>query len=388
MSGSVLEAIETRIAAGHLEPDAAQREAAAALDRLSATLVAQTQAEGSMLSRLFGKKPDAPRGLYIFGDVGRGKTMLMDLFFDLAPVPRKRRVHFHAFMAEVHARIHAWRQRKKQGEGAGDDPIAPVADMVAGEARLLCFDEFAVTDIADAMILGRLFTRLFAAGVTVVATSNVDPGDLYKDGLNRALFLPFIALLQERMDVLRLEARTDFRLLKLTRSSTYLVPVDAAAHSALSHMFLDLTGTETGQPGDLPLLGRHLHVPEAAGGVARFSFADLCEQPLGAADFLAIAQAFHTVVIDGIRIIAASERNVAKRFITLIDTLYDRHVKLLASAEAEPQDLYVADEGREAFEFDRTVSRLIEMRSDDYLGLPHGSATSPGSGNTSGLVET
>ena len=390
MQATVLQAVDARVAAGHLEADPAQLAVAEALDGVAAALGARHRAEGGgMLARLFGaKRPEPPRGLYIHGDVGRGKTMLMDLFFDLAPVERKRRVHFHAFMADVHARIHAWREAKKRHAVPGDDPIAPVADAISAETRLLCFDEFAVTDIADAMILGRLFTRLFGAGLTVVATSNVEPGELYRDGLNRALFLPFIALLQERMSVVRLAARTDYRMLKLSGAATYLVPADSAARRALDRMFLDLTGVPRGAPAELPLLGRSVSVPEAAGGVARFGFADLCEQPLGAADFLAVAQAFHTVVIDGIRVIAAPERNVAKRLITLIDTLYDRHVKLIASAEAEPAGLYRAEDGREAFEFDRTVSRLIEMRSDDYLALPHGRAGSPGSGDSSGLVET
>ncbi len=386
--GLVANAMADRIAAGHLEPDAAQAEVAEALDTLAVELDTQG-GNGSLLSRWFGSRPsEAPRGLYIFGDVGRGKTMLMDLFFDVAPLEHKRRVHFHAFMADVHARIHAWRERKKRHEVSGDDPIAPVADAIAAEARLLCFDEFAVTDIADAMILGRLFTRLFTVGVTVVATSNVAPQDLYQGGLNRTLFLPFIALLQERMTVVRLEARTDFRLLKLSRSSTYLVPADAVARASLDAAFLGLTGVAHGRPVALPLLGRTVEVPEAAGGVARFGFADLCEQPLGASDFLAIARAFHTVLVDGIRVIPAAEPNMAKRFITLIDTFYDRNVKLIASAEAEPPELYRAQEGREAFEFHRTVSRLMEMRSDDYLGLPHGRAASRGSGDTSGLVET
>ncbi len=387
MTDLVLEALQARIGSGHLEPDPAQREVARALDDL-ATELATGEEAGSLLARLFAKKPEAPRGLYIHGEVGRGKTMLMDLFFEGAPVARKRRVHFHAFMGEVHARIHAWREARKRHAVAGDDPIAPVAEAVATEARLLCFDEFAVTDIADAMILGRLFTALFGAGVVVVATSNVDPVDLYRDGLNRALFLPFIALLRERMRVVRLEAREDFRLLKLTGSPTFLVPADASARAALDRMFLALTGTALGRPVSLPLLGRTVTVPEAAGGVARFAFADLCDAPLGAADFLAIAQSFHTVIVDGIRAIAPGDRNVAKRFITLIDTFYDRHVKLLASADAEPPGLYRAAEGREAFEFDRTVSRLIEMRSGDYLGLPHGRADSPGSGQSSGLAET
>ncbi len=385
MTGSVAAAVKARVADGQLEADAAQAEVARAFDALADDLAAATASGGSVLARLFGTpRAEAPRGLYLFGGVGRGKTMLMDLFFEAIPLARKRRVHFHAFMAEVHARIFAWRQNGA-GHGEGDgDPIAPVAEAIAREAPLLCFDEFAVTDIADAMILGRLFTKLFAAGVTVVATSNVDPQDLYAGGLNRALFLPFVALLRERMRVMRLETRTDYRLQKLSGSTTYVVPPD---RTALDRAFRALTGVTRGAPTTLPLLGRAVAVPQAAGGVARFGFADLCEQPLGAADFLAIAQAFHTVLIDDIRVIAPDERNVAKRLIVLVDTFYDRHVKLIASAVAEPQDLYHAEDGREIFEFARAVSRLIEMRSDAYLALPHGRATSPGPGSSSGLIE-
>ncbi len=386
----IVEALMRDIASGGLDRDEAQLALAARLDELAAAIGATDgRAPGSTLARLFGaKRPEPPRGLYIFGAVGRGKTMLMDRFFEAATTPRKRRVHFHAFMGDVHARIHDWRGAARRHEVSGDDPIPPLAQALAGEARLLCFDEFAVTDIADAMILGRLFTHLFAGGVTVVATSNVAPDDLYSQGLNRALFLPFIALLKTRMDVVRLEARTDFRLEKLARSTTYLVPADAAATATLDATFASLTGGSQGRPTSLPLLGRAVAVPVASGGVARFSFADLCEAPLGAADFLAIARAYHTVLIDGIRVIAPGERNVAKRFITLIDTLYDRHVKLVASAAAEPTALYHAEEGREVFEFERTASRLIEMRSDAYLGLPHGAEASMGSGDTTGLVET
>lgn len=392
MSHQVRTALDDAAAEGRLDRDAAQLALADRLDALAAALDAQEHhrhGAGATLARLLGgRRPEPPRGLYIHGAVGRGKTMIMDLFFAAAATDPKRRVHFHAFMADVHARIHAWRGAKARHAVTGDDPIAPVAHDLAAEARLLCFDEFAVTDIADAMILGRLFTRLFAAGVTVVATSNVAPDDLYAGGLNRALFLPFVALLQDRMEVVRLDARTDFRLEKLSRAATFLVPADARAAAALTASFASLSGQPTGRPATLPLLGRAVAVPEAAGGVARFSFAALCDAPLGAADFLAIARAYHTVLIDGIRIIAPGERDVAKRFITLIDTLYDRHVKLLASAAAEPQGLYTAEEGREAFEFQRTVSRLIEMRSESYLALPHGAATSQGSGDTTGLVET
>jgi cell division protein ZapE len=314
--------------------------------------------------------------------------MLMDLFFEGLAARRKRRVHFHDFMSDVHERIHDWRQKLKQGIVRGDDPIRPVAEALADEAWVLCFDEFAVTDIADAMILGRLFTALFERGVVVVATSNVEPDRLYEGGLNRTLFLPFIALLKERMAVVHLDARTDFRLEKLAGSPVFHVPADDAARRALDLAFRRLTGSERGEPMTIQVKGHDVDVPQAAGGVARFSFAELCDRPLGASDYLALARDFHTIIVDGIPVMDFARRNEAKRFITLIDALYDNRVKLVASAEAEAPDLYRAETGREVFEFDRTVSRLIEMRSTEYLSLPHGRADSVGSGDTTGLVET
>ena len=261
-------------------------------------------------------------------------------------------------MADVHARLNQWRQARKRGEVAGEDPIAPVAADLAREASLLCFDEFSVRDIADAMILSRLFSALFAAGVVVVATSNVAPDDLYKDGLNRALFLPFITLIKQRLDVVELDARTDYRLEKLKRAPVYYTPLGPKADAALDAAFLTLTGHERGEPMQIELLGRHLDVPQAIDGVARFDFDALCRRPLGAADYLKLAQRFHTLVLDHIPVIGASERNEAKRFIILIDALYDMRVKLIASAAGEPETLYSAAEGAEAFEFARTASRL------------------------------
>ena len=377
---------------GHLERDSAQAAVATRLQTLLDEMSEYRLAnKSSALGWMFGKKRSGkgtPKGVYIHGQVGRGKTMLMDLFFQAADIPDKRRVHFHAFMADVHARIHVWRQEKKLGQHKGDDPIAPVADALADGGSLLCFDEFAVTDIADAMILGRLFTALFARNVVVVATSNVEPSRLYEGGLNRALFLPFIALLQTKMDVVNLQSRTDFRLEKLSGSQVFHVPADEAATRALDEAFRALSGHARGKPVDITVMGRAVHVPQAANGVARFSFHELCEVPLGAGDYVALARDFHTLVLDGIPIMDQPRRNEARRFIWLIDALYDMHVKLVASAAAEPTGLYVATEGREVFEFERTESRLIEMRSTEYLALPHGTGTSQASGNTSGLVDT
>ncbi len=357
-----------------LAPDPAQAELIEQLDALCDRLAGYTaEPKAGAFSWLFGARPaEAPRGLYVHGAVGRGKTMLMDLFFGAVEVPKKRRAHFHAFMADVHARLHAWRQARKVGAVTGEDPIAPVAADLAREASLLCFDEFSVRDIADAMILGRLFTALFAAGVVVVATSNVAPDDLYQDGLNRALFLPFIALLKERCAVVRLDALTDYRLEKLVRAPVYYTPLGEKADAALDAAFLSLTGVPRGGLVAIELLGRELQVPQAVDGVARFPFDDLCRKPLGSPDYLEIAERFHTVLIDRIPVLGPNERNAAKRFIILIDALYDMRVKLVASAAAEPEGLFTGAEGAEAFEFARTASRLFEMRSADYLALPHG----------------
>lgn len=374
-----------------MDADPAQEKLIERFDCLLKALTARrTARRSSPIRRLFRRRADDEpiRGLYVWGSVGRGKTMLMDLFFDAVPLRRKRRAHFHAFMHDVHKRIHAWRQAKKTGKVKGDDPIQPVADALAREARLLCFDEFSVTDIADAMILGRLFEALFARGVVVVATSNVEPARLYEGGLNRALFLPFIAALQERMEVVRLDARTDFRLEKIGGSPVYYTPPDTAARSAMDKIFRNLTGKPHGDPMTIPVLGRAVSVPEAVEHVARFSFDDVCGRPLGSADYLALAENFHTIFIDDIPVMPQHMRNEAKRFINLIDTLYDQHVKLVASAEAAPTGLYTGTDGREAFEFERTASRLIEMQSQSYLALPHGRADSTASGDTTGLTET
>ncbi|MCA0320776.1 MAG: cell division protein ZapE [Proteobacteria bacterium] len=388
----VLNRYQSLVDAGEISADAAQLAIARRLDALNVELADYrlTRRKSTALAWLFsrGEKRQPVRGLYVWGDVGRGKTMLMDLFIEASPVKRKRRAHFHEFMADVHERIHAYRQKLKAGEVKGDDPIAPVAADLAEEAWLLCFDEFSVTDIADAMILGRLFGRLFEEGVVVVATSNVVPDLLYREGLNRALFLPFIKLMQERMEVVKLESRTDFRLEKLAGQPVWITPAGPEADAAMNTAWQRLTGGAAGESAELTVKGRQVTVPLQAHGVARFSFAELCEKPLGGLDYLAIAHQYHTVLIDRIPVMRGLEkRNEAKRFIILIDALYDNQVKLVASAGDEPHRLYLSETGTEEFEFHRTASRLIEMRSDDYLALPHARRQHL-SADTGGIVET
>lgn len=363
MTGRVLSKYDEEIARCEIESDAAQWAVAARLDALASALE-NSQAGGGLLGAIFKRKPETPRGLYIHGAVGRGKTMLMDLFFEEVAIAAKMRAHFHEFMADVHERIG---EARKTVPG---DPIPQVAAGIAAQASLLCFDELHVTDIADAMILGRLFNGLFAAGTTIVATSNAHPSQLYKNGLNRQLFLPFIDLLQQRMDVVALDAVKDYRLEKLAGTPLYFSPADAVARAAMDAQWARLTGGHPAKSHTIEFKGRSLVVPQASMGVARMSFADLCDRPLASLDYLHLAHAFHTILIDDIPRLAPERRDVARRFINLIDTLYDNGNGLIASAEAEPHELYPAGPGSELFE--RTVSRLMEMRSETYLSRRHG----------------
>ena len=356
------------IAAGELRPDPDQAAAVARLASLAEALEAIPR-KGSVLWRFARAKPEPPRGLYLWGGVGRGKSMLMDLFFNGVAINRKRRVHFHEFMLDVHARLREERRRE-----AGD-PIAPVAEAMVGEARLLAFDEMVVNNTADAAILSRLFAAMWDQGLTVVATSNRPPSDLYKDGLNREHFLPFIAEIAERCDVIGLNGPTDYRRARLGNMGLWYAPADAAATRSLRELFFRLTDYPPDDAANVPTEelavggGRSIHVPKSLKGVAVFSFRRLCGEARGAADYLAIARRFHTVFIVGIPAMGPENRNEAARFVTLIDALYEHKVKLIASAATAPGALYPAGDG--AFEFERTASRLEEMRSDRYLALGH-----------------
>ena len=364
MSGPVRVAYDALIAGHELKPDPAQANAVAAIDRLAGRLGA------GFFKRLFGSKSDGPAGVYLWGGVGRGKSMLMDLAFANIDIRPKRRVHFNEFMLETHERLRIARQRE---EG---DPIEPVAETIAAEATLLCFDEMQVTNPADAMILSRLFGKLLDEGVKVVTTSNRPPRDLYKDGLNRELFLPFIDLIECKMLVVEVNGRTDYRLDRLTGVEVWHVPNGPEATTNLSRAFFQLTDYPVEDRAKVPSEdievggGRTLHVPKSLKGVAVFSFKRLCGEPRGAADYLASARRYHTVIIVGIPVMGPEMRNEAARFVTLIDALYEHKVKLLAAADSEPEGLYPAGDG--SFEFLRTVSRLEEMRSAEYLAQGHG----------------
>jgi cell division protein ZapE len=351
---------------GAIRPDPLQEQAAARLDRLARELEAALPPgnSGGLLSRLgFGREPSrpaAPRGIYLHGGVGRGKSMLMDLFADTVPGVPHRRVHFHEFMLEVQRRLH----RMREG-GAAEDPLQAIAADLAKGCRLLCFDEFHVVDIADAMILGRLFEGLFARGLTMVATSNWPPDRLYENGLNRDRFLPFVALLKSKVEIVALDGPTDYRLERLRDLPVYHHPLGPEADATLDAAFAALTDGAAPAPVDVMVGTRRLHVPCAANRVARFQFADLCHRPLGAADYLALTEDFHTLFLEGVPILAPNRRNEARRFMTLIDALYERRMLLFLTAEAPAEQLYPSGDG--AFEFQRTVSRLLEMQSRDWL---------------------
>ena len=357
------------VAAGELRPDPDQAAAVDVLEDLAEEL-AETKHRGSIIWRLAGRMKEPPAGIYMWGGVGRGKSMLMDLAFHSIPYAPKRRVHFHEFMQEVHERLRAERTKE---EG---DPIPPVAKAIAAEAKLLCFDEMVINNSADAMILSRLFSQLLEAGVTVITTSNRPPKDLYLNGLNRELFLPFIALIERELKIVPLNGPTDYRLHRLGGMPTWYVPNGPEATKALAEAFFRLTDYPVEDRAKVPTEelklpgGRSLHVPKSLKGVAVFSFKRLCGEARGAADYLAIARHYHTVILVGIPKLGPENRNEAARFVTLIDALYEHKVKLLAAADAQPQNLYVAGDG--AFEFERTASRLLEMQSADYLALGHG----------------
>ncbi len=369
--------LAARRAAGQIQADPVQEKIVLRLqavhDQLAATSATDAPKPG-LLARLglvrAPKPPEGPHGLYIWGPVGRGKSMLMDLFFGDAPVAQKRRVHFHEFMLEVHARLHRRREElAAKGAPPEDDTIVPVARAIAAETRLLCFDEFQVTNIADAMILGRLFETLFEKGVTVIATSNRAPDDLYKNGLQRDRFLPFIELLKQRLEILELGGGHDYRLGRLRELDLYLTPLGAWAAAKLDEAFRALSGGADGEPRVLRTQGRDVDVPRAAPGVAMAHYLDWCAKPMGAADFLCIADNFHSVIMAEIPRMGPDNQDKAARFVTMIDSFYEKKVKFICSAAASPDKLYTEGDG--AFEFQRTVSRLMEMQSPEYLALEH-----------------
>jgi len=368
MPSALQAAYDERLAAGDIRPDPAQAAALRALVRLEADLAAAAPPKG--LKAMF-RKLASPRGVYLFGPVGRGKSMLMDLFFETAPSEAKRRTHFHVFMGEVHRLIDAWRKgsaaerRARFGQAKGDDPIPPVADVVAARARLLCFDEFQVTDIADAMILGRLFEALFARGVTLVATANRHPDTLYEGGLNRQLFLPFVDLLKAKVDIVEVDGPHDYRLDRLRAAGAWFSPIDPDHVRAFEALWRDMLGRDEESGATIEVLGRSIHLPHASGGLLRATFASLCSVALGPNDYLAIAATFDTVFLEEVPKLSPSRREEARRLVILVDALYEARTRLIVLAAAEPFQLYPAGDG--AFEFERTASRLQEMRSADWL---------------------
>ncbi|MBN2629966.1 MAG: AFG1 family ATPase [Rhodobacteraceae bacterium] len=357
MRQTLTELYEARVADGSLRPDPGQHAVLPALEDLRRWLEDHATRRTGLFAGMFAKPLMPPKGLYLWGGVGRGKSMLMDLFAEATAIPQKRRVHFHAFMQDIHRGLHAAR---KTGV---DDPLAPVAEAVIKDTRLLAFDEMQITDITDAMIVGRLFEKLFAAGVVIVTTSNRPPEDLYKTGLNRALFLPFIAMLRERMQVCELESPTDFRQHRLAGAQVYFHPA-GKAHGEITAIWKDLTGGAPSAPLKLPVNGRTIDIPSYANGIGRATFWDFCARPLGPADFLAIAAALRVLILEDIPQLSASNYNEAKRFVTLIDALYEARVRLICTAADEPERLYI--EGTGSFEFERTASRLREMQGADW----------------------
>lgn len=365
---SVLTSYNALVASGKITHDAAQEKVIKKLDALASTLTMHRRKYHGIFSRTFKRRQKSGAdSIYIYGGVGRGKSMLMDMFFSVIPVTRKRRTHFHAFMLDVHERIHRWRAEKHKSR---TDPIIHIAKEIAKENWVLCFDEFQVSDIADAMILGKLFRTLFAEGVIVVATSNRHPGELYKDGLQRQRFLPFIEMFKEKLDIIELTGKKDFRLAALKSLSTmYFTPIGRASKKFMEKTFSGLTGTKKTESCALFIQGRKLNVRRMYGKVAQFFFSELCEQPLGAADYIEIARSFNTILLSKIPQMGKEKRNEAKRFTTLIDELYEHKVKLICTAEVLPHSIYTGRDG--AFEFERTVSRLMEMQSEEYLKQSH-----------------
>ena len=375
MPVSVRTAYRERLQRGQLKEDPGQAAAVDALARIEGELEGLSE---PLIALPFFKKPPPLKGVYLWGPVGRGKSMLMDLLFESVSIDRKLRIHFHAFMAEVHGLIADWREgdacsrKARFGQNKGDDPVAPTAGLIAAKAKLLCFDELQVTDIADAMILGRLFEALFARGVVLVATSNRPPEDLYKDGLNRQLFLPFIGMLKERCEVVRVAGPRDHRLDRLLGHETWLSPLTPDAAFEFDAFWREMTDDQPEAPAEIEVLGRKLLFRRAVGGQLRASFEELCGAALGPQDYLAVADGFHTVFLEGVPKLGMAQRNEAKRFVTLVDALYEAKARVVVLAEAPPEALYPAGDG--AFEFERTVSRLQEMRSADYLATERNAA--------------
>lgn len=357
MQITLTEIYETKVAAGQLRPDPAQHAVLPVLEGLRVWLEANAMRKIGLFAGLFAKPVTPPPGLYLWGGVGRGKSMVMDLFVENTAITQKRRVHFHAFMQEIHKGMH---EARKQGV---EDALAPVAEAVARDIRLLAFDEMQITDITDAMIVGRLFEKLMAAGVVVVTTSNRAPEQLYKNGLNRQLFLPFIAMLRDKLQVVRLESPHDYRQHRLAGAQVYFHP-SGKVKGEIQHIWEDLTGGAAGVTLALPVNGRTVDLPRFANGIGRATFWDLCSRPLGPGDYLAIAQAVRVLILEDIPQLSAENYNEAKRFVTLIDALYEAKVRLICSAADVPERLYL--EGSGAFEFERTASRLREMQGADW----------------------